>query len=65
MRQTKISRLLSEIDSVSGSGTSLISLYISSETNLQSKRNQISQEKNEAENIKNDTNRKNVLNALS
>lgn len=55
---------IQEVDSVSGSGTSMVSLYISSGSSISSERQRMSQEKSEAQNIKSDENRKNVEKAI-
>lgn len=55
---------IEEAKNVTGSGTALVSLYISSGTNIASERSRMSQEKSEAQNIKSDQNRKNVEKAI-
>lgn len=54
-----------EVESTTGSGTALISLYVPADKNLASVRTQMAQEQSEADNIKSDSNRKNVKKALS
>lgn len=60
-----LERQLEEVEEVSGSGTSLVSLYVSSGSNISSVSRRMSQEISEADNIKSDSNRKNVKNAIS
>ena len=65
MREPHIKDELSEIESVVGRGTSLISLYIPHDKDIVSERRRINQEKNEARNIRSDSNRKRVINTLT
>lgn len=59
-----LERRLDEVESVTGSGTAMVSLYISAGTNVASERQRMSQEKSEASNIKDKQNRKNVEQAI-
>lgn len=56
---------LSAVEDTTGSGTALISLYIPSDSSLQSSRRQMAEEQSEAANIKSDSNRKNVKKSLA
>lgn len=59
-----LERRLEEVESVTGSGTAMVSLYISAGSNIASERQRMSQEKSEAANIKDKQNRKNVEQAI-
>lgn len=64
MNENMLESQIDEVKDVTGSGTALVSLYISAGTNLASERSRMSQEKSEAQNIKSDQNRKNVEKAI-
>lgn len=55
---------IDEVSEVTGSGTAMVSLYISAGTNISSEKQRMSQEKSEAANIKSKQNRKNVEKAI-
>lgn len=57
-------RRLDEVEDVTGSGTAMVSLYISAGSSIPSERQRMSQEKSEASNIKDKQNRKNVEQAI-
>lgn len=61
---TFLENKISEVESVSGSGTAMVSLYISKGSNISSEKQRMSQEKSEASNIKDKNNRKNVKKAI-
>lgn len=64
MNENMLESQIEEVKDVTGSGTALVSLYISAGTNIASERSRMSQEKSEAQNIKSDQNRKNVEKAI-
>lgn len=64
MNKNLMKRRIKEVEDVTGSGTALVSLYISAGTNLESEKSRMSQEKSEAQNIKSDKNRKNVESSI-
>jgi peptide chain release factor subunit 1 len=55
---------IEEVEDVTGSGTAMVSLYISAGSSIASEKQRMSQEKSEAANIKSKTNRKNVEKAI-
>lgn len=64
MNDSIIESKLNEVKNIEGTGTAMVSLYISSGSNIGSEQNRMSQEKSEAQNIKSDKNRKNVEKAI-
>lgn len=64
MNESIIESKLNEVENIEGSGTAMVSLYISSGSNITSEQSRMSQEKSEAQNIKSDKNRKNVEKAI-
>lgn len=63
--RSKLDRLVDEIESVQGSGTQLVSLYVRPDKSLSSIRGKIQEEIVQAENIQSKETRKNVITALS
>jgi peptide chain release factor subunit 1 len=64
MDEKLLARRIEDVEEVTGSGTAMVSLYISSGTSLSSEKQRMSQEKSEAANIKSKQNRKNVEKAI-
>lgn len=64
MDQKLLERRIEEVEEATGSGTAMVSLYVSAGTNLASEKKRMSQEKSEAANIKSKQNRKNVEDAI-
>lgn len=65
MKKELLEQRIEEVEEVTGSGTAMVSLYISAGSSISSERQRMSQEKSEAQNIKSDQNRKNVEKAIS
>lgn len=65
MKKELLEKRIEEVEEVTGSGTAMVSLYISAGSSISSERQRMSQEKSEAQNIKSDQNRKNVEKAIS
>lgn len=59
-----IQNQLDEVEETTGSGTSMVSLYIPADKDLTSMQTRMSQEKSESDNIKDDQNKKNVKKAI-
>lgn len=64
MNKNLHNKKIQRIKDMQGSGTSMVSLYIPSDSNIQSYKNRMSQEISEAENIKSKKNRQNVKKAI-
>ena len=64
MDQKLLERRIEEVEEATGSGTAMVSLYVSAGTNISSEKQRMSQEKSEAANIKSKQNRKNVEKAI-
>lgn len=65
MKKELLEQRIEEVEDATGSGTAMVSLYISAGSSISSERQRMSQEKSEAQNIKSDQNRKNVEKAIS
>lgn len=64
MDKTILEKRIQEVKKATGKGTAMVSLYISSGTNISTERQRMSEEKSEASNIKSKQNRKNVQKAI-